>query len=27
MLVLSFALAYIVVFYLWSKRKMLRSDL
>lgn len=27
MLVLAFALAYIVVFYLWSKRKMLKSDL
>jgi hypothetical protein len=26
-LVLAFALAYLVVFYLWSKRKMMRSDL
>jgi hypothetical protein len=27
MLVLTFALAYIVVFYFWSKRKMMKSDL
>lgn len=27
MLVLAFALVYIVIFYLWSKRKMLKSDL
>ena len=27
MVVLSFALAYIILFYLWSKRKMMNSDL
>ena len=27
MVVLSFALAYIILFYLWSKRKMMKSDL
>ena len=26
-LVLALALAYIVIFYFWSKRKMMRSDL
>ena len=27
MVVLAFALAYLVLFYLWSRRKMLNSDL
>ena len=26
-IVLSFALSYLVLFYFWSRRKMLRSDL